>query len=410
MLWLILCHLWRHSNTLLIIYVVYSLLLSNVTSLDWNYISAHCFSPAISTFQQCQDISTSMFFGIDIFLVVHRIFSNALSATTYIAKTATNIIYVYTCILCHLHIVFIYESIANLHLVVAHDNLLLAQHLAQYLLPRLCYDYLLRQPRWRCVPKSQRPKARLRRLPADVASNLQSLPRSISARWSRKKDKWTSGAISFIMIAFVFVNARVNKHRPKSSLKRDQYHTVCAKYEKEFQRQCEREERLRRSRRFWHKSLKTHIVLCGFLATACSVDMPDAHLVGHDIQCLAAHSVILSLQSTNATVATDVVHDHRCDSDSFQIAIDNCSTRCITNDARDFIDQPRPMSVKIKGVSGCATSTLVGTVRWAMQDDEGVTHQWTIPNVCFQPSSPCRLLALVTLSIVVATALGAISG
>jgi len=176
MLWLILCYLWQHSNTLLIIYVIYSLLLSNVISLDWNYISVHYFSPAISTFQQCQDISTSMFFGIDIFLVVHRIFSNALSATTYIAKTATNIIYVYTCILCHLHIVFIYESIANLHLVVAHDNLLLAQYLAQYLLPRLCYDYLLRRPRWRCVPKSQRPKARLRRLPADVASNLQSLP------------------------------------------------------------------------------------------------------------------------------------------------------------------------------------------------------------------------------------------
>jgi hypothetical protein len=42
--------------------------------------------------------------------------------------------------------------------------------------------------------------------------------------------------------------------------------------------------------------------------------------------------------------------DHRFDSDSFIIAIDNCSSRCITNNANDFVGKPTPVSIKVRGM------------------------------------------------------------
>ena len=60
----------------------------------------------------------------------------------------------------------------------------------------------------------------------------------------------------------------------------------------------------------------------------------------------------------------------RYDSDSFQIAIDNCAMSCFTNDLQDFIDTPRDTHTKILGI-GQATSTFIGTVKWLIVDDNG---------------------------------------
>ena len=81
----------------------------------------------------------------------------------------------------------------------------------------------------------------------------------------------------------------------------------------------------------------------------------------------------------------------RYDSDSFQIAIDNCATSCFTNDLEDFIDTPRATYTKILGI-GQATSTFIGTVKWLIVDDNGRRHELIIPNTRYQQGLPFRLL------------------
>ena len=172
------------------------------------------------------------------------------------------------------------------------------------------------------------------------------------------------------------------------------------KCEKVFKRQMAREDRLKRSRRFWRKSFTLFVHGFSFLAFFLNIDSTEAqmmaaspHFMDASSDLLTAHSVILSLNSTTDTKKPDIVHDHLCDSDSCQIAVDNCSTRCITNDIRDFIGKPRQTSVNTKGVSGSSRATLVGTAKWIIQDDDGVCHEWLTPNTHCHPDSPHRLLS-----------------
>ena len=81
----------------------------------------------------------------------------------------------------------------------------------------------------------------------------------------------------------------------------------------------------------------------------------------------------------------------RYDSDSFQIAIDNCATSCFTNSMHDFVGKPFPSSTKVLGI-GRATSTYVGTVRWLIVDDAGRRHELLLPGTRFQAGLPFRLL------------------
>jgi hypothetical protein len=68
----------------------------------------------------------------------------------------------------------------------------------------------------------------------------------------------------------------------------------------------------------------------------------------------------------------------RYDSDSFQIAIDNCATSCFTNDMKDFVGSPEQVATKVVGI-GQAVSTHIGTVRWLIVDDNGSRHELLIP-------------------------------
>jgi hypothetical protein len=81
----------------------------------------------------------------------------------------------------------------------------------------------------------------------------------------------------------------------------------------------------------------------------------------------------------------------RYDSDSFQIAIDNCATSCFTNDMNDFVGSPEQVATKVVGI-GQAVSTHIGTVRWLIVDDNGSRHELLIPGTRFQASLPFRLL------------------
>lgn len=81
------------------------------------------------------------------------------------------------------------------------------------------------------------------------------------------------------------------------------------------------------------------------------------------------------------------------DTDSFDIAVDNCCSRCITNDQKDFIGSPRKVQHNILGIGGSAKGTLQGTVRWIIEDDDGRKHPFQIDNVLYQPNTPYRLLS-----------------
>jgi len=135
------------------------------------------------------------------------------------------------------------------------------------------------------------------------------------------------------------------------------------------------------------------IMLSSFATADSFIELGRTGLMGTKqvSPALAMQNVFVAYRSTSELYGAD--NDHRYDSDSCQIAIDNCSSRCITNEIRDFIDEPRRVSVKVTGVAGSATATYVGTVRWSVRDDKGKTHHWVIPNTFYNSQSPFRLLS-----------------
>ena len=80
------------------------------------------------------------------------------------------------------------------------------------------------------------------------------------------------------------------------------------------------------------------------------------------------------------------------DSDSFQIAIDNCASYSMTNSESDFIDTPTVIQRPVLGL-GQQTATKQGTVRWHITDDDGRVHAFTIPGVLLLPDLPFRVLS-----------------
>ena len=85
--------------------------------------------------------------------------------------------------------------------------------------------------------------------------------------------------------------------------------------------------------------------------------------------------------------------DNGYDTDSFMIAVDNCCSRCITNSLDDFIEPPKKTNVRVRGIGGDVSATMIGTVTWNIDDDDGVTHEFTIPNTYYNAKSPYRLLS-----------------
>jgi len=82
------------------------------------------------------------------------------------------------------------------------------------------------------------------------------------------------------------------------------------------------------------------------------------------------------------------------DSESAPIRVDNCCSRCITNDVLDMV----PSSIKstskvVRGFKGeeCA-ATCRGTIRWVWDDDMGVKTVFLIPNSYFVPQAVAKLL------------------
>ena len=82
------------------------------------------------------------------------------------------------------------------------------------------------------------------------------------------------------------------------------------------------------------------------------------------------------------------------DSDSKQIAIDNCSSRCLTNSRRDFLPGTiQKCNIAVMGVGGSIKCRIKGTVSWTVEDDQGRPHDIIIPDVPMSAELPHRLLS-----------------
>jgi hypothetical protein len=81
------------------------------------------------------------------------------------------------------------------------------------------------------------------------------------------------------------------------------------------------------------------------------------------------------------------------DTDSVLLALDNCSSFCLTNNLKDFVGKPRKVLKDLLGL-GSAQVYYEGTVRWTFKDDEGRVHSWDLPNTNISPDIPMRLFSL----------------
>jgi hypothetical protein len=78
---------------------------------------------------------------------------------------------------------------------------------------------------------------------------------------------------------------------------------------------------------------------------------------------------------------------------SYDIYVDNCASRSITNDLNDLVDKPTQADVHIYGTNGVSTGTLMGTVEWEIEDDYGSIHKIRIPNTIYSAANRNRLLS-----------------
>jgi hypothetical protein len=102
-----------------------------------------------------------------------------------------------------------------------------------------------------------------------------------------------------------------------------------------------------------------------------------------------------SLTRIHAFSCTHAPHlkDHKYNSDSYLIEINNPASASMTNSEDDFIITPTPTGLKIKGIKGYLKSTKIGMVRWNIQDGEGCTHQFYIPGTYLVKELPLRLFS-----------------
>ena len=73
--------------------------------------------------------------------------------------------------------------------------------------------------------------------------------------------------------------------------------------------------------------------------------------------------------------------------------VDDGASACITNDKNDFVGTPKTISRKVNGINGQAQATHRGTVRWLIEDDNGMTYVFTINGTYLVPTASTRILS-----------------
>jgi hypothetical protein len=85
------------------------------------------------------------------------------------------------------------------------------------------------------------------------------------------------------------------------------------------------------------------------------------------------------------------------DSDSFEICIDNCASRCMTNQINYFIMPPEPLKIQQQTVQGINTDKPLevkeeGAIQWKIEDDIGQVHSHQIKRALYVPALSFCLL------------------
>ncbi len=82
------------------------------------------------------------------------------------------------------------------------------------------------------------------------------------------------------------------------------------------------------------------------------------------------------------------------DTDSDMVGIDNRCSVCMSPNKEDFVGELRETQRYIKGFGGVKVCTIwIGTLQWAIEDDDGDTSLITIPGSYYVPEAPGRLLS-----------------
>ena len=81
------------------------------------------------------------------------------------------------------------------------------------------------------------------------------------------------------------------------------------------------------------------------------------------------------------------------DSDLQVLMLDDGALACITNDKRDFIEPPKRVDRKVKGIKGHANATHQGTLKWHIEDDHSLVHVMVINGAYLIPDAVTRILS-----------------
>ena len=81
------------------------------------------------------------------------------------------------------------------------------------------------------------------------------------------------------------------------------------------------------------------------------------------------------------------------DSDSHDLMLDDGASACITNCEDDFVEPPKRVNRKVKGIKGHADATHHGTLKWYLEDDAGLVHVLIIWEAYLIPDAATRILS-----------------
>ena len=59
----------------------------------------------------------------------------------------------------------------------------------------------------------------------------------------------------------------------------------------------------------------------------------------------------------------------------------------------DFVESPKHVDRKVKGIKGHANTTQRGTLKWHVEDDTGLVHIMVIQGACLIPDAATRILS-----------------
>ena len=105
-----------------------------------------------------------------------------------------------------------------------------------------------------------------------------------------------------------------------------------------------------------------------------------------------------SLPAPLSGMTTTWAHDNDTslgmfDSDAQALMLDDGASACITNDKNDFTEPPRRVDRKVKEIKGHAKATHRGTIKWHLEDDNGLVHVMVINGAYLIPEACTRILS-----------------